>query len=72
MGSSSGVTDSEGDTLRQRNVMDSQQKEVEPQDDSGPTQDGMKCKKTIGRTPDGAGEFIAPFQLEALNGPPDK
>lgn len=72
MGSNSGVTGSEGDTLHQRNVIDSQQKDVELQHESGPIQEGRKCKKTTGRTPEGAGGFTTPFQLEALNGTSDK
>ena len=71
MGSSSGVTGSE-DTLHQRNVMDSRQKEVEMQDEPGPAQEVTKCKKTIGRTPDGVGGFTTPFQLEVVRGTSDE
>ena len=72
MGSNSGAAGSEGDTLHKRTVMDSHQKEVEPQDKPGPTQETRKCKKTIGRTPDGAGGFTTPSQLEALRGTSDE
>ena len=60
MDSSLGLTDSEVDTLHQRNVMDSHQ-EVQPQNESGPTREENKCKKTIGRTPDGVGGFMKSF-----------
>ena len=60
MDSSSGLTGSDRDTLHQRNVMDSHQ-EVEPQNESGPTREEKKCKKTIGRTPDGVGGFTTSF-----------
>lgn len=56
MASNSGATGSGEEMLRQRNVTDPQQ-EVEARDDPMPTQKDRKEKKTIGRTPDGVGEY---------------
>lgn len=65
MGSNSGTTALDGDTLRRRNMKESQQ-EVEHEDRVRPAQGDQKPTKTIGRTPDGVGAFTTTMERTSV------
>ena len=55
--------DTEGDGLRERKPHQQANFGIDPESEDSVTEDEEKDKKTVGRTPDGTGEYLQTHQV---------